>query len=60
MAAAKSIDVSTLSTYFESLSDPRHTRNRKHLLVDVVVVAMCAILVGGCSLSGAPFYAAFL
>jgi len=46
MAAAKSIDVSTLSTYFESLSDPRHTRNRKHLLVDVVVVAMCAILVG--------------
>ena len=27
--------------HFESLPDPRHTRNRRHLLVDVIVVAVC-------------------
>ncbi len=43
----KLVDVGAVGSYFESLSDPRHTRNRKHLLVDVVVVAVCAI-VSGC------------
>lgn len=43
----KLVDVGSVGSYFESLSDPRHTRNRKHLLVDVVVVAVCAI-VSGC------------
>ena len=32
--------------HFESLSDPRHTRNRRHLLVDVVVIAVCGVIVG--------------
>src|SRR4051812_9054416 len=43
---AKLIDVGSIASYFESLSDPRHTRHRKHLLVDITVVAVCAILCG--------------
>jgi hypothetical protein len=31
---AKLVDVGSIASYFESLDDPRHTRNRKHLLVD--------------------------
>ena len=44
---AKLVDVGSLGSYFESLSDPRHTRNRKHLLVDIVVIAVCGVLCGG-------------
>ena len=36
----------TTGSHFESLSDPRHTRNRKHLLVDIVVISICGILCG--------------
>src|SRR3954452_23871060 len=43
---AKLIDVGAIASYFESLSDPRHTRNRKHLLVDITVIAVSAILCG--------------
>jgi predicted transposase YbfD/YdcC len=43
---AKLVDVGSLGSYFESLSDPRHTRNRKHLLVDIVVIAVCGVLCG--------------
>lgn len=43
---AKFVDVGSIASYFESLSDPRHTRNRKHLLVDIAVLAVCAILCG--------------
>ena len=43
---AKLVDVGSIGSYFESLSDPRHTRNRKHLLVDIVVIAVCGILCG--------------
>jgi predicted transposase YbfD/YdcC len=43
---AKLIDVGSIGCYFESLSDPRHTRNRKHLLVDIAVIAVCGILCG--------------
>jgi predicted transposase YbfD/YdcC len=38
------VDVGSIASYFETLPDPRHTRNRKHLLVDVVVIAVAAIL----------------
>lgn len=41
---AKLVDVGSIARCFESLADPRHTRNRKHLLVDIVVIAVCAIL----------------
>ena len=40
------MNMETIGSYFESLSDPRHTRNRKHLLVDIVVIAVCGILCG--------------
>ena len=32
--------------HFESLPDPRHTRNRKHLLVDVITISVCGVIVG--------------
>lgn len=44
MAAEKQVDVGVISTYFESLSDPRHTRNRKHLLGDIIVIAICGVI----------------
>jgi len=44
--AEKRINVEAIGSYFQSLSDPRHTRNRKHLLVDVVVIAVCGIICG--------------
>jgi hypothetical protein len=34
------VEVSSIESHFESLSDPRHTRNRKHLLVDIVVISI--------------------
>src|SRR5687767_2806907 len=37
------VNVESIDSYFQSLSDPRHPRNRKHLLVDVVVIAVCAL-----------------
>lgn len=42
----KLVDVASIATYFESLDDPRHTRNRKHLLVDIAVIAVCAMIRG--------------
>jgi predicted transposase YbfD/YdcC len=39
-------DVGSIGSHFESLSDPRHPRNRKHLLVDIVVISICGILCG--------------
>jgi predicted transposase YbfD/YdcC len=43
---ANLVDVGSIGSYFESLSDPRHTRNRKHLLVDIAVIAVCGIICG--------------
>ena len=43
---AKFVDVGSIGSYFESLTDPRHTRNRKHLLVDIAVIAVCGIICG--------------
>ena len=40
---AKLVDVGSIGSYFESHSDPRHARNRKHLLVDI---AVCGIVCG--------------
>jgi predicted transposase YbfD/YdcC len=40
------VNVESIGSYFESLSDPRHTRNRKHLLVDIVVIAVCGMVCG--------------
>jgi hypothetical protein len=38
---AKLVDVGSIGSWLESLSDPRHTCNRKHLLVDIAVIAVC-------------------
>jgi predicted transposase YbfD/YdcC len=43
---AKLVDLGSIACYFESLSDPRHARNRKHLLVDIAVIAVCGIICG--------------
>jgi predicted transposase YbfD/YdcC len=42
----KWVNVESIGSYFESLSDPRHTRNRKHLLIDIVVIAVCGMICG--------------
>ena len=42
----KCVDVGAIGLYFESLPDPRHTRNRKHLLVDIIVIAVCGMICG--------------
>ena len=42
----KLVNVESIGSYFESLSDPRHTRNRKHRLVDVMVIVVCGMVCG--------------
>ena len=42
----KLVDIGAIGCHFESLSDPRHTRNRKHLLGDIIVIAVCSIVCG--------------
>ena len=40
------VSLDSVVKHFESLPDPRHTRNRHHLLVDVIVIAVCGVIVG--------------
>jgi len=40
------VNVESIGSSFESLLDPRHSRNRKHLLIDVVVIAVCGMVCG--------------
>src|SRR5688572_7125200 len=44
--ATRVANVELIASYFESLSDPRHTRNRKHLFIDIVVIAVCGLVCG--------------
>ena len=44
--ATRVANVELIASYFESLSDPRHTRNRKHRLIDIVVIAVCGLVCG--------------
>jgi predicted transposase YbfD/YdcC len=44
--ATRVVNVESIGSYFESLSDPRQARNRKHRLVDVVVIAVCGLVCG--------------
>jgi predicted transposase YbfD/YdcC len=37
---------SAIVRHFEALPDPRHPRNRRHLLVDVITIAVCGVIVG--------------
>ena len=44
--AGSTVSLDSVVKHFESLPDPRHTRNRRHLLVDVIVIAVCGVIVG--------------
>jgi predicted transposase YbfD/YdcC len=44
--ATRVANVELIGSYFESLSDPRHARNRKHLFIDIVVIAVCGLVCG--------------
>ncbi|MBX3422843.1 MAG: transposase family protein [Pirellulaceae bacterium] len=46
MSTAKAVRVELVNQYFESLSDPRNTKNRKHKLTDLIVICICAIISG--------------
>src|SRR4051794_41860679 len=43
---AKLVDFGSIGSYFESLDDPRHMRNRRHLMVDIAVIAVCGVICG--------------
>jgi len=38
--------LSSIIRHFKSLPDPRHHRNRRHLLGDVITLAVCGVIVG--------------
>ncbi len=40
------VSLRSIVEHFESLPDPRHTRNRRHLLGDVLVMSVCGVIVG--------------
>ncbi len=40
------VSLDSIVKHFESLPDPRHTRNRRHLLADVITIAVCGVIVG--------------
>ncbi|MFO7903184.1 MAG: ISAs1 family transposase [Pirellulaceae bacterium] len=39
-------DVDSILTCFQDLDDPRSTVNRKHLLGDLIVISICAVIAG--------------
>ena len=45
--ATERVTVESIGPYFASLADPRHTRNRKHRFLDIVVIAACGLVCGG-------------
>ena len=40
------ISFESIVKHFEPLPDPRHTRNRRHLLGDIIAIAVCGVIVG--------------
>ena len=40
------VSFESIIKYFESLPDPRHTRNRRHLLGDIITISVCGVIVG--------------
>ena len=41
-----SVSLRSVVKHFAVLPDPRHQRNRRHLLVDVISIAVCGVIVG--------------
>jgi len=46
MVRIEASQVESIVEHFQSLVDPRHTKNRRHLLVDVIVISVCGVIVG--------------
>jgi predicted transposase YbfD/YdcC len=46
MLEALETEVESMQDYFRSLEDPRSTINRKHLLGDLIVICICAVIAG--------------
>ena len=46
MLASENSSLQSITEHFEELPDPRSEVNREHLLVDVIVISICAILAG--------------
>jgi len=46
MLEAMETEVESMQDYFRSLEDPRSTINRKHLLGDLIVICICAVIAG--------------
>ena len=44
--AQGTVSLNAIVEHFESLPDPRHTCNRRHLLGDVLVISVCGVIVG--------------
>jgi predicted transposase YbfD/YdcC len=44
--ATVTVGLNSVVKHFESLPDPRHERNRRHLLVEVITIAVCGVIVG--------------
>lgn len=44
--AKATVSLDSVVKHFGSLPDPRDTRNRRHLLVDVIAIAVCGVIVG--------------
>jgi len=41
-----SVSLHSVVRYFETLPDPRHHRNRRHLLADIITISVCGVIVG--------------
>jgi predicted transposase YbfD/YdcC len=46
MLEAMETEVESMQDYFRSLEDPRTTINRKHLLGDLIIISICAVIAG--------------
>ena len=57
MAKSKGLQLELLSLYFEGLSDPRATKNRKHKLTELIVISVCAIVSGARGATGIELWA---
>ncbi|MBN9121692.1 MAG: ISAs1 family transposase [Planctomycetes bacterium] len=44
--ATTRVAAEAIGSYFESLTDPRDTRNRRHQFLDIVIIAVCAVVCG--------------
>jgi predicted transposase YbfD/YdcC len=40
------VSLCSIVRHFETLPDPRHRRNRRHLLADILTMAVCGVIVG--------------